>query len=73
MGNEIFRMTAAGIAQRIRDRELSPIEVTEACLSRIHERNDRTNAFVTITDDLARDMAEEAEEAPVQETVAEAS
>lgn len=56
-------MTAAGIARRIRDGELSPVEVTEACLDRIHERNDRTNAFVTITDDLAREMAEEAEEA----------
>jgi Asp-tRNA(Asn)/Glu-tRNA(Gln) amidotransferase A subunit family amidase len=63
MKNDIFQLTAVGIARRIKDGELSPVEVTEACLDRIYERNDRTNAFVTITDDLARDMAEEAEQA----------
>ena len=63
MGDRIVDLTAAGIARRIRDGDLSPTEVTEACLDRIRERGDRTNAFVTVTEDLAREMAAEAERA----------
>ncbi|WP_226005132.1 amidase [Natrinema salinisoli] len=55
--------TAAGLARAIRDGEYSPTEVVDAVLERIHERNERTNAFVTVTDDLAREMAAEAERA----------
>ncbi|QSW99895.1 amidase [Haloterrigena alkaliphila] len=57
------RMTAAGLARAIRDGEYSPTEVVDATLERIRERADRTNAFVTVTDELAREMAEEAERA----------
>ncbi|WP_440763856.1 amidase [Natronorubrum sp. DTA7] len=57
------RLTAAGLARAIRDGEYSPTEVVESVLERIHERNDRTNAFVTVTDELAHEMAEEAERA----------
>lgn len=56
-------LTAAGLARRIRDGELAPSEVVETHLERIHERNDRTNAFVTVTDELARGMAADAERA----------
>ena len=57
------RMTAAGLARAIRDGERSPTGVVDAVLERIHDRNDRTNAFVTVTDELAREMAEDAERA----------
>ncbi|WP_049901438.1 amidase [Halococcus agarilyticus] len=63
MAETSTRMTAAGIARRIRDGDLSPTEVVEAHLDRIHERNARTNAFVTVTDDLARETAAAAERA----------
>lgn len=63
MAGSIVELTAAGIARRVRDGELSATTVTERHLERIRERNDRTNAFVTITDDLAREMAAEADEA----------
>lgn len=63
MVESITDLTAAGIARRVKDRELSPTDVVEAHLDRINERNDRTNAFITITDDLAREMAKEAERA----------
>lgn len=56
-------MTAAGIARRIRDGELSALEVAEAHLDRIRERNDRTNAFVTVTDETAREAASAADRA----------
>ncbi|PGF15678.1 amidase [Natrinema sp. CBA1119] len=55
--------TAAGLARAIRDGEYSPTEVVDDTLERIHDRNDRTNAFVTVTDDLAREMAAEADRA----------
>ena len=56
-------MTAVGIARRIRDGELSPVEVVDATLETIEERNERTNAFVTVTDERAREAAERAERA----------
>ncbi|AHG01990.1 amidase (plasmid) [Halostagnicola larsenii XH-48] len=54
------RATAAGLARAIRDGEYSPTEVVDATLERIRQRNERTNAFVTVTDDLAREAAEDA-------------
>lgn len=56
-------LSAAGLARRIRDRDLAPSEVVEDHLERIRERNERTNAFVTVTDELAREMAADAERA----------
>lgn len=56
-------LTAAGLARAIRDGDYSPREVVESVLDRIHNRNDRTNAFVTVTDELAREMADAAERA----------
>lgn len=55
--------TAAGITRRIRDGEVSTMMVVDAFLERIHARNDRTNAFITVTDDLAREMARDADDA----------
>ncbi|OLZ42127.1 amidase [Natrinema saccharevitans] len=55
--------TATGLARAIRDGEYSPTEVVDDVLERIRERNERTNAFVTVTDKLAREMAEDAERA----------
>jgi len=56
-------MTAAAIARDVREGTRSPTDVVDAHLARIHERNDRTNAFVTVTDELARRMAADAERA----------
>jgi Asp-tRNA(Asn)/Glu-tRNA(Gln) amidotransferase A subunit family amidase len=63
MGRNVTHLTAAGIARRIRDGDLSPVDVVEAHLDRIRERNDRTNAFVTVTEDLALEAAAAAERA----------
>lgn len=41
--------------------KLSPVDVTEAALSRIERFDGRVNAFVTVTADLARTAAREAE------------
>ncbi len=63
MSPAIHELTAAGLARRIRDGDLSPVTVVDALLDRIEARNDRTNAFVTVTADRARDAAREAERA----------
>jgi Asp-tRNA(Asn)/Glu-tRNA(Gln) amidotransferase A subunit family amidase len=48
VSNDICYMSATKIAALIRARELSPVEVVEAFLARIDERNERTNAYVTV-------------------------
>jgi Asp-tRNA(Asn)/Glu-tRNA(Gln) amidotransferase A subunit family amidase len=63
MGTNLTQLTAAGLARRVRDGDYSPTDIVKAHLERIHERNDRTNAFVTVTDELAEEMASAAERA----------
>lgn len=63
MPDSITELSAAGLARRINDGELSPMDVTEAHLERIRERNDRTNAFITVCEDVARGMADSAQAA----------
>jgi len=63
MSPDVAHTTAAGLAREIRDGDLSPVEVVDATLERIDERNDRTNAFVTVTDERAREAARRAERA----------
>ncbi|WP_458208557.1 amidase [Haladaptatus sp. NG-SE-30] len=63
---EYHTLSAAGIARRIRDGECSPVAVVDALLERIEARNDRTNAFVTVTADRARQAAKEAERAVIE-------
>lgn len=60
---EIHGLTAAGVARRVREGDLTATAIVEALLKRIDERNDRTNAFVTVTDELARETAREVDEA----------
>lgn len=62
MSDDITSLSASGLARRIRDRELSPTAVVDAFLERIARRNDRTNAFVTVIEDRAREEAQRAAE-----------
>lgn len=48
------------VSQRIRDKNVSPVEVVEACLRRIETLNPKLNAFITVIDS-ARDQARAAE------------
>ncbi len=50
------------LAELIRDRKVSPVEVLQACLNRIEEINPKLNAIVTIAPD-ALEKAKEAETA----------
>jgi Asp-tRNA(Asn)/Glu-tRNA(Gln) amidotransferase A subunit family amidase len=54
------------LAEMIRTREVSPVEVVEAHLARIEELNSKLNAIVTLAPDLL-DRAREAEQALVRD------
>jgi Asp-tRNA(Asn)/Glu-tRNA(Gln) amidotransferase A subunit family amidase len=53
--------SALEIAALIRDKQLSPVELTNALLERIEAVNPRLNAFCLVTADVARAAAREAE------------
>ena len=57
---ETIHLTLEDAAALVRDRRVSPAELTEACLTRIEAVEPRLNAFITVTADLARAQAREA-------------
>jgi aspartyl-tRNA(Asn)/glutamyl-tRNA(Gln) amidotransferase subunit A len=61
MPNDLHLLTIADAAQLIGARELSPVEYTDALLARIETLDPQLNAFITMTADLARKQAREAE------------
>jgi aspartyl-tRNA(Asn)/glutamyl-tRNA(Gln) amidotransferase subunit A len=54
-------LTIVDAATQIRTGEITARELTEACLDRIARDNPRLNAFITVTADLARAQADEAD------------
>jgi aspartyl-tRNA(Asn)/glutamyl-tRNA(Gln) amidotransferase subunit A len=59
--NEICRMDAVTLAEKIRTKQLSPTEVTEAVLVRMEKLNPVLGAFCTPTPDVARQQAKAVE------------
>lgn len=53
--------TISELAEKVRKREISPIEITRECLDRIEKLNPRLNAFITVTADGALAEARQAE------------
>jgi aspartyl-tRNA(Asn)/glutamyl-tRNA(Gln) amidotransferase subunit A len=49
------------ISQRLRNRELSPVELTKTCLAKIEKLNPILNAFIAVTGDSALQQARQAE------------
>jgi amidase len=62
----IHDLSARQQAAAIRDRELSPVDITEHYLNRIDRYGDQVGAFITVTAELARDQAKAAERAVVR-------
>jgi amidase len=60
---QIHDLTVLELAAAIRGRELSPVEITAHYLDRIDRLNADVGAFYTVTAELARDQAGEAEKA----------
>src|SRR6201984_971073 len=59
--NEICRMDAVTLADKIRTKQLSPTEVTEAVLARMDKVNPVISAFCTPAPDVARAQAKAVE------------
>ena len=63
LADELAYLSATELAARIRRRDLSPVEVVEATITRIEARNPTLNAFVIDGYDDARTRARQAEQA----------
>ncbi len=59
---EIYHLSLAEAATLIAKRELSPLELTRACLERIERIEPRLNAFITLMGESALQQAREAEQ-----------
>src|ERR1700730_9619485 len=46
-------LSLADAAQLVRHKKISPVELTQACLSRIEKFNPRLNAFITVSAESA--------------------
>ncbi|WP_255150640.1 amidase [Halorarius halobius] len=58
-----YYRSAVETAAAVKAGDISPVELVDAFLERIAERNDLSNAYVTVIDEEAREMAREAERA----------
>jgi amidase len=68
--DDLAYMSAAEIAERVRRRSLSPVEIVDACIARIERRNPTLNAFVFQGFEDARREAKAAEAAVMSGAVA---
>jgi aspartyl-tRNA(Asn)/glutamyl-tRNA(Gln) amidotransferase subunit A len=53
--------TILEVGRRLRNRDLSPVELVKDCLAKIEKLNPVLNAFITVTADLALQQAKQAE------------
>lgn len=60
-GDDLHYMSAWDLSSLIRDREVSPVDVVEACLARIEATEPTLNSFITLMPEPARDAARRAE------------
>ncbi|HET6933624.1 MAG TPA: amidase [Candidatus Angelobacter sp.] len=58
---ELPLLDLAAVSQAVQKKEVSPVEITEACLSRIEQLDPRLNAFITVTAESAIEEARRAE------------
>jgi len=61
VSTDVLFLSAREQGALIRTRALSPVELTDAYLARIEALNPRTNAFITVTAEVARRQAASAE------------
>ena len=60
--NENSYLTITQAAAALRRNELSPVDITNALLERIEAVDDKLHCFITLTADLAREQAQQAEQ-----------
>ena len=61
-GGELHYMSAWELSGLIRNRDVSPVEVVEACLAQIEKTEPTLNSFITLMPEPARSAARRAEE-----------
>src|SRR5262249_40024790 len=59
--SSLTKLTLTEASRLVRSKKISPVELTQACLSRIEQLNPRLNAFITVTADSALAQARAAE------------
>jgi Asp-tRNA(Asn)/Glu-tRNA(Gln) amidotransferase A subunit family amidase len=59
MAESVTAAPAVALAERVRSGELSPVEVVEAYIQRIRNRNDSLGAYTTVLEERARSTATE--------------
>ncbi len=59
--SELLEFDVAALADKLRAREISPVELTEAYLTRIEEVDSKLRAYITVTPEVARKAAKKAE------------
>ena len=59
---DLCYMTLSRAAGLIKARKLSPVELTDAVLRRVNETQSKTNAFIIVTEEEAREQARQAEQ-----------
>ena len=60
---DLHHLTITELEPLIRDKRLSPVELTRACLARIRELDARFHAFITVMEESAVAEARVAEKA----------
>src|SRR5215467_8878776 len=61
--HELTLQSAVSMAEKIRNKELSPVELVKAHLRRVEKLNPKLNAFVQVDAEGARRAARQAEDA----------
>ena len=56
MATDLHWLSIAAAAQLIERRELSPLDLVDACLDRVEALDGRRNAFITVLADEAREF-----------------
>ena len=52
--DELLALDVAALGEKIRSRQMSPVELTEAYLDRIEETDAQLHAYITVTAERAR-------------------
>ena len=59
--SELPLLDLGAASRAVQKKEVSPVELTSACLERIERLNPKLNAFITVTGDAALEEARRAE------------
>ncbi|QDI90796.1 Asp-tRNA(Asn)/Glu-tRNA(Gln) amidotransferase GatCAB subunit A [Salicibibacter halophilus] len=63
---ELHTKTASELAPFIKDKQLSPVELTEAIMKQVEKENPSINAYITLLPEVAREQAKHAEKQMMQ-------